>query len=102
MKKEIWFDIKVWLVVGLLLPITIRGAQTPLQLVVLSVTMWAALILLFYPHKWLINNYLKKKKGLLYILGLVGLIGVSTAFIALIIVTLTGTKDWQTDRKSVV
>lgn len=96
MKKEIWFDIKVWLVVGLLLPITIRGAQTPLQLVVLSVTMWAALILLFYPHKWLINNYLKKKKGLLYILGLVGLIGVSTALIALVVVALTGTKDWQT------
>ena len=96
MKKEIWFDIKVWLVVGLLLPITIRGAGTPMQLVALSVTMWSALILLFYPHKWLIINYLKKGKWPLYVLGLVGLIGSSTSIIALIIVAVTQTGDWQT------
>ena len=95
MKKETVFDIKVWLVVGLLLPITIRGAQTTLQLVGLSVTMWVGLILLFYPHKWLINNYLKKKKWLIYLLGLVGLIGSSTFFISLIIVTTTATGNWQ-------
>ncbi len=95
MKKETVFDIKVWLVVGLLLPITIRGAQTTLQLVGLSVTMWVGLILLFYPHKWLINNYLKKKKWLIYLLGLVGLIGSSTFFISLIIVTTTAIGNWQ-------
>ena len=44
---------------------------------------------------WLINNYLKKKKWLLYALGLVGLVAVSTFFISLIIVAVTATGDWQ-------
>ncbi len=95
MKKEIWFDIKVWLFVGLLLPITIRGAQTPMQLVVMSLTMWVTLILLFYPHKWLINNYLKNKKWLLYILGLIGLIGSCSFFSSLIITATLAKGTWQ-------
>jgi two-component system, LytTR family, sensor kinase len=96
MKKEIWFDIKVWLVVGLLLPITVRGAQSPMQLVILSLTLWASLILLFYPHKWLINNYLKKKRWPLYVLGLLGLLGLSASMLTVIIVAVTGAEDVQT------
>lgn len=97
-----WFDIKAWLVVGVLMPITIRGAQTPMQLVALSMTMWVGLILLFYPHKWLINNYLKKKKWLLYVLGLVGLVASSAFFISLIIAATTATGSWQTALGSVM
>jgi sensor histidine kinase YesM len=87
MKKEIVFDIKIWLVVGLLLPFTIRGAQSYPQLLLLTGSMWVSLICLFYPHEWLIRHFLKQKKWLSYTAGLLGLIFLASSFMVLAIVS---------------
>ena len=82
MKKETIFDIKVWLIVGLVLPFIISGAKNLEGQIVLSVTMFSVLVISFYTHKWLINNYLQEKKWLHYGLGLLAFILISSYIVS--------------------
>ena len=73
MKKKILFDIKAWLVVIFCLSfiLTTKTLQDKLLVGVLP-------IVLFYPHNWMLKNFLSHKKILQYILGLIAFIGVSS------------------------
>ena len=82
MKKETIFDIKVWLIVGLVLPFIISGAKNLEGQIVLSATMFSALVISFYTHKWLINKYLQEKKWLHYGLGLLAFILISSYIVS--------------------
>ncbi len=84
MKDKILFDIKAWLIAAALIPLGVTASSLEEKLRV-SLTLWAMLLLLFYPHKWLINKYLKKKKWLIYALGLIVVIVVSTLIFMLIL-----------------
>ena len=74
MKKEIVFDIKVWLLVLILLPLGVT-ARNLKDKALLVVAIWIILILLYYPHKWLLKTYLSNKQWLKYTLGVLLLVG---------------------------
>jgi two-component system, LytTR family, sensor kinase len=84
MKDKILFDIKAWLVAAALIPLGVTASSLEEKLRV-SLTLWAMLLLLFYPHKWLINKYLKRKRFWEYALGLIATITVSTLIFMLIL-----------------
>jgi two-component system, LytTR family, sensor kinase len=84
MKNKILFDIKAWLIAAALIPLGVTASSWQEKITV-SLILWLILILLFYPHKWLINSYLKKDKKLIYILGLITLIVASTFLFMLIL-----------------
>jgi two-component system, LytTR family, sensor kinase len=77
MKDKILFDIKAWLIAAALIPLGVSASSWQEKLTVSSI-LWLILLLLFYPHKWLINKYLKKKKLWKYALGLIATIVLST------------------------
>ena len=81
MKKETIFDIKAWVVIGLLMPFIISGATTVQGHIVLVLTVFVQLIGSFYAHKWLINNYLRANKRVAYTVGLLTIISLSTLFL---------------------
>jgi sensor histidine kinase YesM len=83
MKKEITFDIKAWLFVMLFMILLVHGRNIPEKVLLCLLP-----LLLFYPHKWLIQKYLSQKKWLPYILGLFVLTAIS-ASLHLLILTLT-------------
>ena len=74
MKKEVIFDIKAWVIVGLIFPFVINARNLHDKLV-LSAAIYVFLIILFYANKWLINNYLHKKERLKYAIGVLLIIG---------------------------
>jgi two-component system, LytTR family, sensor kinase len=78
MKKELLFDIKAWVVVAILLPLGINAPDWHDKIYLCGITV-VILIAVFYPHKWLIDNFLKKKKYVQYAFGLLLLISLSTA-----------------------
>jgi two-component system, LytTR family, sensor kinase len=84
MKDKILFDIKAWLVAAALIPLGVTASSLEEKLRV-SLTLWAMLLLLFYPHKWLINKYLKRNRFWEYALGLIATITVSTLIFMLIL-----------------
>jgi two-component system, LytTR family, sensor kinase len=84
MKKEIVFDIKAWLVVLILLPLGVSAKNLKDKLI-LVIAIWLILMLLFYPHKWLLKTYLSNKKWLKYGIGLILLVsGVTIPFVFLL------------------
>jgi two-component system, LytTR family, sensor kinase len=84
MKNKILFDIKAWLIAAALIPLGVTASSWQEKITV-SLILWFILILLFYPHKWLINKYLKRDKKLIYVLGLMTLIVASTFLFMLIL-----------------
>ena len=82
MKKEIVFDIKVWLGVGLIMPFLIGNARDMPDRFGQALISLVVMIALFYPHKWLIKNYLAQKKWLYYVVGLIGLMTIVTFLFA--------------------
>ena len=78
MKKERIFDIKVWVVVALLMPLLINNYTSLSQRLVQAFLGLVLVITLFYSHKWLIQNFILEKKWLKYSLGLIGLIASAT------------------------
>jgi two-component system, LytTR family, sensor kinase len=84
MIDKILFDIKAWLVAAALIPLGVTASSLEEKLRV-SLTLWAMLLLLFYPHKWLINKYLKRNRFWEYALGLIATITVSTLIFMLIL-----------------
>lgn len=83
MKKEMVFDIKVWFFVLLFMIPSVHARNIPEKVFICLLP-----LLLFYPHKWLIKQYLSQKKWLPYILGLFVLVAIS-AFLHLLVLTLT-------------
>jgi two-component system, LytTR family, sensor kinase len=84
MKKEIIFDIKAWLAVLILLPLGVSAKNLNDKLILVA-AIWLILLLLFYPHKWLLKNYLSHKKWVKYTLGVLLLLGgVTLPFIFLL------------------
>ena len=73
MKKEIIFDIKVWVVVLILLPLGVSARNLNDKLILVA-AIWLILMLLFYPHKWLLKTYLSNKMWLKYTLGVLLLV----------------------------
>ncbi|MEI6409030.1 MAG: histidine kinase [Bacteroidota bacterium] len=69
MKKQIWFDLKAWLAVLLLLPLGVQ-ANSHLEQLMVSLGIWVILLLGFYPHRWLIRRYVDTKKWVQYFVGL--------------------------------
>jgi two-component system, LytTR family, sensor kinase len=84
MKDKILFDIKAWLIAALIIPFGVTASSLQEKIMVCFFT-WFMLFAVFYPHKLLINKYLKRKKWLFYALGLLVLITVSTHLFVLIL-----------------
>jgi two-component system, LytTR family, sensor kinase len=78
MKKEIVFDIKMWIGVGLVMPLLIANARDLPDRLGQAFQSMVVMVGLFYAHKWLIKNYLAQKKVSHYILGLISLIALVT------------------------
>lgn len=84
MKNKILFDVKAWLIAAALIPLGVTASSWQEKMMV-SLILWLILLLLFYPHKWLINNFLKKGKKNIYIVGLATLIVSTTGLFMLIL-----------------
>jgi two-component system, LytTR family, sensor kinase len=77
MKKEIRFDVS--LLIGLFIFSIVRALALSLEeKIVLVLMSWVQLSCLFYLNRWLIVNYVKKKKWLFYLLGLMAFMAIST------------------------
>jgi two-component system, LytTR family, sensor kinase len=84
MKKEVLFDIKAWIVVAILLPLGINAPDWNDKIYFCGITL-VILIAVFYPHKWLIDNFLKKNKPVQYAFGLFLLVSLSTAIFTILL-----------------
>jgi LytS/YehU family sensor histidine kinase len=90
MKKETVFDIKVWVGVALLMPFLINNYTSSSQRLVQAFLAIILVITLFYAHKWLIQNFLIKKKWLKFSFGLVCLIASATYLFSMAITYILG------------
>lgn len=86
------FDIKVWALVALLMPLMVT-ANNLKDKIILCIVIFVMLIALFYPHKWLIQKYLNHGKVRQYIAGLLTLMGVATASFAFVLSLIEPTKN---------
>jgi two-component system, LytTR family, sensor kinase len=91
MKKKILFDIKAWLIAVLLLPLA-TNAGTWQEKFLISFFICLMLIMLFYPHKWLIKTYFNEGKKIQYLLGLIVLIIIGAFIFSSIITQIEGNK----------
>lgn len=83
MKKRIVFDIKAWLVVLLLMPLGVH-TNSHTERLQICLSFWLILIAGFYPHQWLIERCLKRRKWVAYTAGLLLLLtilGALTQFV---------------------
>jgi two-component system, LytTR family, sensor kinase len=83
MKKENRFDVS--LLIGLFIFSLNRALASSLEeKIVLVLMSWVELSCLFYLNRWLIVNYVKKKKWLLYLLGLMAFVAINTPLMVII------------------